>query len=307
MDEQPRLANAPADIRVRHATRYAFNDGVTFGPHRLMLRPRDSFDLRIVRTGLAIDPPAALSWMHDVYGNSIAIASFSRPGRILSIDSELVVKRYASTSPRGAAGPWSGGAPVAYGDADRFVLAPFIAPAEADPEGKLGDFAEWAVDARNGRLGHPLLDLSQAVHDALAYSVRFEEGTQAPLLTLRSGRGSCRDYAWLFVECARRLGYAARFVSGYLHNIAEGFDAAAPLAASVGYSHAWAEVYVPGDGWIEFDPTNALVADRHLIRIAVTRTPAEASPVSGSFSGGTGGAPPEVSVVIEPVAAQEPW
>jgi len=293
-------ADMPNDIRVLHETRYSYDQPTSFGPHRLMLRPRDSFDIRILRTGLTIDPPAQLTWMHDVLGNSVAIATFSQQSKVLSISSELILRRYLSTSPRDAAGPWMGGAPVAYSDADRFVLSPFIAPATDDPHGTLAAFAGRAVSRGLGS-GHPLLDLSQEIHDALGYTLRFEEGTQAPLHSLEFGQGSCRDFAWLFIECARRLGYAARFVSGYLHNVARNYaTGGAPAAASEGFSHAWAEVYVPGDGWIEFDPTNSLVADRQLIRVAVTRTPEEAVPISGSFTGAPGKSPPQVRVLIEP-------
>ena len=296
------------DLRVRHSTRYLYGHDVTFGPHRLMLRPRDSFDMRIINTSLTIQPNASVGWMHDVYGNSIAIATFLQPGQTLLIDSELVLRRYGSITPKAAAEPWRGGAPIAYNLDEFMVLSPFITPALTDPQGKLAAFAANCVSASGGSTGHPLLDLSNAIHGALAYSMRFEEGTLMPLDTLARGSGTCRDYAWLFIECARHLGYAARFVSGYLHNfpLDDHWSPVEIMAASVGYSHAWAEVYVPGDGWVEFDPTNALVGDHHLIRVAVTRTPGEASPVSGSFEGLPGTAPPEVTVTIEQVIPGNP-
>ena len=294
------------DLRVRHTTRYVYGHDVTFGPHRLMLRPRDSFDMRIMDTSLRIEPAATVAWMHDVYGNSIATANFAQPGQSLLIDSELVLRRYGSKTPRAAAGPWQGGAPIAYNSDEFIVLAPFMSPALTDPQGQLTAFAAASVSAHNETLGHPLLDLSNKIHTQLTYNMRFEEGTLAPLDTLARGTGTCRDYAWLFIECARHLGYAARFVSGYLHNfpLYDHNGSLEAMPASVGYSHAWAEVYVPGDGWVEFDPTNALVGDHHLIRVAVTRTPAEASPVSGSFEGMPGTSPPEVSVTIEQVLPQ---
>lgn len=290
------------DIEIIHETTYSYGQAVTLGQHRLMLRPRDSYDMRIVRTGLTISPAATLSWMHDVYGNSVALASFAEPASELSIVSELVLRRYRPTAPAPANTPWMTGAPIAYNADERIVLAPFVTPVTEDDAGELKRFAEEAV--RIGAQSHPLLDLSAAIHGALTYRLRFEEGTQAPLDTLRQAGGSCRDYAWLFIECARRLGYAARFVTGYLHNVQR--DGGGLTAPSVGYSHAWAEIYVPGDGWIEFDPTNLLVADRQLIRIATTRTPAEAAPVSGSFTG-----PPQipalnVSVAIREIALAEP-
>lgn len=284
------------DIVVRHTTRYRYQSPVTLGQHRLMLRPRDSFDLRILSTGLTVSPPAQLSWSHDMYGNSITWATFAEPTQELLVDSELVLRRYDPTGPVPAPGPWRSGAPIAYSEQEQFVLHPFIAPATADDHLCLRDFAEETVRTLTQETGHPLLALSAGIHRRLEYCLRFEEGTQEPCATLSLGTGSCRDYAWLLIESARRLGYAARFVTGYLHNLGTGPE---PLTApSIGYSHAWAEVYVPGDGWIEFDPTNLLVADRQLIRVAVTRTPAEASPVLGSFTGEPQAVAPEVIVNI---------
>jgi transglutaminase-like putative cysteine protease len=285
------------DLLVSHLTRYVFGETVTLGPHRLMLRPRDSFDLRILNATLGFNLPATLSWQHDVYGNSIAWAHFEGETQELVIDSQLLLRRYGSTAPRRAAHAWQDGAPIAYSELEQAVLAPFIAPVAPDEEGQLLAFAEQAVTSHAAARQHPLLGLSTAIHERLAYSLRFEQGTQAPLETLAGGQGSCRDFAWLFIEAARQLGYAARFVTGYLHNLGDGPEAAS-MTASVGYSHAWAEVFVPGDGWVEFDPTNALVADRHLIRVAVTRTPAEASPVGGSFIGSAPAPAPDVTVTI---------
>lgn len=286
------------DLQVRHLTRYPYAPPVRLGPHRLMLRPRDSFDLRILRTGLVINPPAALNWLHDAYGNSVAMATFEGEAEELSIESELVLRRYQPTGPQPTQAPWRSGAPIAYSEAERQALIPFLNLATEDPSARLDGFAQQAAKAQSGQ-GHPLLELSAAIHHALSYQMRFEEGTQAPVDTLETGTGTCRDYAWLFIEAARRLGYAARFVTGYLHNV--GAQGPTALTASVGYSHAWAEVYVPGDGWVEFDPTNLLVADRQLIRIAVTRTPQEASPVSGTFIGQPQTVQPIVSVEIAAV------
>lgn len=292
--------DAAMDILIRHVTRYRYASPVTLGRHRLMLRPRDSFDLRLLRTGLLIEPHATLSWTHDVYGNSIAWATFEGACDELLIDSELALRRYQPTSPRPAPHPWRNGVPVAYSDDDRIALEPFIRQAAEDRDNALARFAEQAVAGLTREDGHPLMALAHHIHRTLAYQMRHEEGTQHPCDTLRSGTGSCRDYAWLFIECARRLGYAARFVTGYLHaNGGEGFGLTAP---SIGFSHAWVEVYAPGDGWVEIDPTNLLVADRQLIRVAVTRTPAEASPVLGSFVGMPQQVAPEVEVTVRSLA-----
>lgn len=285
---------------VRHTTAYEFGVAVSLGRHRLMLRPRDSFDLRIVETGLSITPHSTLTWTHDVYGNSICWADFDAAAtRGLTVESTLVIERYASRAATPARMAWTPGAAIAYAHSEAFVLAPYMAAATEDPDGTVAKFALAGATADGSATIHPLLGLSEAIHRTLAYVLRFEEGTQDPVATLGRGMGTCRDYAWLFIECARRLGYAARFVTGYLQTShMDHRSDSAGVSSSAGYSHAWAEVYVPGDGWVEFDPTNLLVADRNLIRVAVTRTPEEASPVSGAYFGPPQTAQPFVEVTV---------
>lgn len=286
-------------IRIRHATTYRYAAPVSFGPHRLMLRPRDSFDLRVVDTALSISPTAGLRWMHDVYGNSVAIANFEAEADTLDIVSVLTLQRFGPALPQAAIEAGTPLTGVVYTENERAVLQPFLTLAAADPEGHLD---RWLEDfrARIGQgSGHLLRDLAHAIHDTLSYAVRYDEGTQHPLDTLESGSGSCRDYAWLFIELARRMGFAARFVTGYIHDRpAEGSD----LVSAIGLTHAWAEIFIPGDGWVEFDPTNDLVADHQLLRVAVARVPEDASPVTGSFTGPQGSfLELSVGVVIEPV------
>lgn len=272
------------DLFVRHVTTYTYSEPVQFGPHRLMLRPRDSFDLRILDTQIDFTPHASVQWMHDVYGNPIAIATFHEPSDRLEIVSGLVLRRYASVFPRQLGGNAAPFVPY-YSDGERIVLQPFLTPATEDESGALGAWI-GEVLADPAGVSDPLARLSQEVHSGFGYAVRYEEGTQLPAQTLQLRSGSCRDLAWLFIEAVRRLGYAARFVTGYLHD--QGVDDAPANRAVIGLTHAWAEVFVPGDGWVEFDPTNALVADPHLIRVAVARVPGDASLVSGSFIGPVG-------------------
>ncbi len=285
------------DLHVRHVTTYRYAGAVQFGPHKLMLRPRDSFDMRILDTQIEIFPPAALHWSHDVYGNTVAVATFAEPADRLEITSGLVLRRYAAF-PRERRATSALFVPH-YADGERIVLQPFMTLATSDEDGML---SAWIAEvlARDGADQDPLARLSRAIYSGFGYAVRFEEGTQAPSRTLSLRSGSCRDLAWLFIEAVRRLGYAARFVSGYLHNSANDDPS---NRAAVGLTHAWAEVFVPGDGWVEFDPTNALVADPHLIRVAVARVPWDASPVAGSFVG-PGGAQISLSVGVDINATQ---
>lgn len=129
-----------------------------------------------------------------------------------------------------------------------------------------------------------LKDLCTGVADRISYQSREVEGTQSPTQTLDQGRGSCRDYTVLFVEATRSLGFGARIVSGYLHN--PKYDRMGSVGA--GSTHAWAEVFVPGAGWITFDPTNRSVGGVNLIPVSVARDIRQAAPVSGSFVGMSG-------------------
>ncbi len=272
-------------LRIRHATTYSYAGPVQFGPHRLMLRPRDSFDLRVVDTALTISPQARLRWMHDAYGNSVAVANFAGGADKLDIVSELVIQRFGSALPRTEIETTGAITGVVYSEAERAVLQPYLDLAAADPHGVLD---QWLADfrARIGQgSGHLLRDLAHAIYTSLSYALRYDEGTQHPADTIRQAAGSCRDYAWLFIELARRMGFAARFVTGYIHDRSPD---SAGLVSSVGLTHAWADVFITGDGWVEFDPTNDLVADRQLLRVAVARVPEDASPISGSFTGLTG-------------------
>ncbi|MGX1790437.1 transglutaminase family protein [Bosea sp. NPDC055332] len=270
-------------LRIRHATTYRYAQPVQFGPHRLMLRPRDSFDLRVLDTAIAISPQANLRWMHDAYGNPVAMAAFAGTADTLDIVSELIVQRFGSALPRTRVEPDIEISEISYTPAERAVLQPYLDLAAADPAGALDIWLQEFRARLNG--GHLLRALAREISMGLTYAVRYDEGTQHPLDTLQIRMGSCRDYAWLFIELARRLGFAARFVTGYIHDRS---PEAGGTRSVVGLTHAWAEVFIPNDGWVEFDPTNNLVADRQLLRVAVARVPADASPISGSYIGPTG-------------------
>jgi hypothetical protein len=128
--------------------------------------------------------------------------------------------------------------------------------------------------------------MNQHIRDHLRYLGRNEEGTQSPAETLKAGSGSCRDFALLMMEAARRLGFATRFVSGYLYDPAlDGEEDSNVVGA--GYTHAWLQAYLPGAGWVPFDPTNNLLGGTHLIRVGIARDPSQAAPISGSWFGET--------------------
>lgn len=266
-------------LRITHTTRYEYANPVLFGPHRLMIRPRDSHDLRLLSAMIDVAPAAKLVWYHDVFGNSIAQATFSEPAATLTIVSALLVESYAQASAE--IGPDAGWLtfPLRYDDEDAFDLGGFLTPpgVVSSPE-----LMAWTArfTSGGGSVLAALTAMSRTIRSEFRYEIRHEENTRRPEESLWRRSGSCRDFAALFVAGARQLGIAARFVSGYLF-------ASTLVGADSASTHAWAEVFLPGIGWIEFDPTNVpRVADRR-IRVAVAREAWQALPVAGSFTGAT--------------------
>ena len=283
-DASPPATTPPRDILVvSHTTRYRYAAPVRLGPHRLMLRPRDSHDMRLLSASLTLSPPAALRWVYDVFGNSIAIAEFAGPVTELVIRSDLMVERFgvdrAAADIANEIAPHGTSWPFTYSADDRTDLAAKLAPQYPDVEGKLLRWARGFVASNPTPTLGLLLDINASIQKGFAYRAREEAGTQTPLETLALGSGTCRDFAVLMIETCRAMGFGARLCSGYLH---------VPLgtgANGAGSTHAWCEIYLPGPGWIAFDPTNGLLGGRDLIRVATVRDIRQAAPVSGSFTG----------------------
>jgi transglutaminase-like putative cysteine protease len=261
---------------VRHTTTYRYSRPVRLGDHRLMLRPRDSHDLRLMSTNLELSPSASIRWMHDVFGNSIAIASFAKPATELRIESDLTLETFAVERPPFQIMPEAVSYPFIYSADDRIDLGRMLERQYADPGGRLAAWARGFVRSNPTDTLALLADLNSGIAAWISYQSRDTEGTQSPLETLDRRWGTCRDFAVLLIEAARCLGFGARVVSGYLYN---------PTAIGAGTTHAWADIYVPGSGWIAYDPTNRTIGGANLIRVAVTRDIAQAAPITGSFVG----------------------
>lgn len=270
-------------LTVRHVTHYSYANPVVFHAHRLMLRPRDSHDLRLVRAELSLSPRGEVRWMHDVFGNSVAIVEFPEPADDLIIESVLTIERYGIGAPGFDIEEMAKSYPFVYSTDDRTDLGRMLECHYPDPTGELASWAQGFVASRPTDTMALLTDLNNGIRNGFAYQVRYEQGTQPPLETLRLGSGSCRDLALLLIEAARALGFGARFVTGYLYDPA--LDGDMPAVIGAGATHAWADIYLPGAGWIEFDPTNGTIAADNLIRVAVTRDPSQAVPVGGGFTG----------------------
>lgn len=269
-------------IEVRHTTVYRYANPVTFGDHRLMFRPRDSHDLRLLETELIIAPPASVRWLHDVFGNSIAVASFAGPATELRFESRIKLEHYPPAAPEFPIAEHARTYPFSYSADEVPDLARTLERHYPDPDHLVDEWAKRFVEESDGLPDTQdlLVRMTRSIKETLSYTIRLEEGTQDPVQTLQSGSGSCRDYALLMMEAVRSLGFAARFVSGYLYDPARDGS-----VQGGGATHAWLQVYLPGAGWVEFDPTNGIVGGENLIRVAVARDPSQAVPLSGSWTG----------------------
>ncbi len=268
-------------LRVRHRTIYRYRKQVEFGVHKLMLRPRESRNLRLIAHDLEIKPAAAVTWAHDVFGNAVATLAFQQPSDRLVIQSDadlnLDIEQWPVFDIAASATTY----PFLLTDDEMVDLGAMRLQAYLDTEGQLRQWALGFLTEERTDTLTLLKDLCAGVAARVVYEHRETEEAQSPSTTLSRNHGSCRDFAVLFVDAVRSLGFGARIVSGYLYDPNQ--DAVGSDGA--GSTHAWAEVYVPGAGWIVFDPTNRSVGGFNLIPIAVARHIRQAMPVSGSFSG----------------------
>lgn len=270
-------------LTVRHVTTYRYRQPVAFGEHRMMLRPREGHDQRLLDTSLAITPvPARIRWAHDVFGNSVAVARFRGRSTELRFESVSRLDRSSSNVLEFDVEDYAATYPFTYPMEEMPDLARSIERHYPDPDRLVDKWAARFVSDK-GRTGtiEMLVAMTYAIKDELTYIARHERGTQSARETLWLGSGTCRDFAVLMMEAARSLGLAARFVSGYIYSPAGGRSA----YTGGGSTHAWARIYLPGAGWVEFDPTNGLIGNRDLIRVAVTRDPRQALPLSGTYTG----------------------
>jgi len=265
-------------IRIQHRTTYNYNQPVSFGQHKIMMRPREGHDVHIESSILEIHPAHTIRWMRDVNGSSIAKVDFTAPSTQLSFYSELVLQQYDSN-------------PLDFLMDESAVHYPFVYDPYTLPE--LTAFMSIIYPKDTGRLHEWLtqfwkpgekmetITLLQTVNTHInknfTYQRRDERGVQTPAETLEKKSGSCRDFATLLLEACRCWGLAARFVSGYMQ-----CEATEAGGAS---THAWAEVYLPGAGWKGFDPTSGIMTASQHVPVAVSRDPENAAPIAGSFVG----------------------
>ncbi|MFH1341591.1 MAG: transglutaminase family protein [Pseudomonadota bacterium] len=291
-------------LTIHHKTEYRYAQPVAFGEHRIMLRPRDGHDLRMLSGSLEIaPPPMSLRWIHDVFGNSVAIATFDERSETLTFTSTATVEHNPVDEFVPTADDPAYFYPFLY-DNDEFPdLVQYIAPQYGDPDGELSAWARNFLDSEGPTPTYNILSgMTHGIRAQFTYRKRHEHGTQHPLDTLQTRSGTCRDYALFMIEALRRLGIAARFVSGYIFipgDRAHGY-------VGGGNTHAWVQVYLPSAGWIEFDPTNGIVGTRDLVRVAVARDPRQAIPLHGTYLGSADAfVGMEVSINVVSVSEEE--
>ena len=275
-------------LSIRHLTQYHYRNPVALGEHRMMFRPRESHDQRLIACELDIGPvPARLNHVQDVFGNSVGVAHFTGRTTELSFESRVILEHTplpAFADMHGDIEVYKGSMPFDYSAEDLPDLLSSIERPGADPQGRVDAWARRFVRA-SGRtsLQHLLSEMTQAIYSDFKYATRLAGAPQRPDETLELGRGSCRDFAVLMMDAVRSLGLAARFVSGYIYS--PHADPAHRGRIGGGHTHAWVRVYPPAFGWVEFDPTNGIVGNADLVRVAVARDPRQAVPLHGTWAG----------------------
>ena len=260
-------------LTVSHCTTYRYREPVVLGEHRMMFRPRESHDLRLIRSSLSIAPnPQQLRWLHDPFDNSVAIAAFEGVTTELRFESVVTLEHFDSTQPDYPLEDYALRYPFRYSDEDFLNLERALTQTY-----NKSNVSEWVLRFLDKSDSTPtmelLTNLTRGIQQELQYVYRDEKGVQSPAETLQRQQGSCRDFAVLMMEAARSLGIAARFVSGYIFTPDD-----AGLAGG-GSTHAWMQAYLPGAGWVDFDPTNSIIGNRNLIRVAVAWSPEHVLPL----------------------------
>lgn len=270
--------------KITHVTTYRYAKPVTFGTHRAMFLPRRGACARLLGWSAKTSIPAKIHWISDSRSNSVTVMEFDEPGSELTFTFEVSGVYYGINGVEAfPLDPRAEEIPVQYTPDEWTDLAGYLRPHAEDPDGSLAAWAKRFVAGDQDRAIDVLRRMLSIFREAFRYQAREEEGTQAPGETLRLKSGTCRDYAWLMIEALRRLGFASRFVTGYLYDGA--VDGSAVGVFGAGATHAWLQVFLPGAGWLDYDPTNQISAGFDLIPVAVARHPGQAIPLTGSWFG----------------------
>ena len=269
-------------VAIHHRTRYAFDRLVAASPHVVRLRPAPHSRTRIRSYTLKVQPERHfINWQQDPFGNYLARLVFPEKVRELAFEVEVIADMTAYNPFDFFVEDYAAKYPFAYDPQLAKELAPYLERPEPGPR-----LAAWLASVPRAPV--PIIDflvsLNRRLQQEIAYELRFEPGVQSPEETLALARGSCRDTGWLLVQVLRHLGLAARFVSGYLVQLATdvaALDGPSGPAEDFTDLHAWCEVFVPGAGWVGLDPTSGLFAAEGHIPLSCTPDPVSAAPITG--------------------------
>ena len=275
----------PVIYDLEHVTTYRYRHPVKFGQHRGIFLPSVGYGGRVLNYSLQTNVPSKVRWMMDTLSNNVALIELPDPSDELTVTYRFRGEHFGIKSIQNF--PLDSRAdevPVQYTPDEWIDLSLFMRPHAADPDGRVAAWVRRLVAGDQDETLDVLTRMMDDIWNTLSYQAREVEGTQSPGETLQKQSGTCRDYAWLMIEGLRRLGFACRFVSGYLYD--ESLDGGAVGMTGSGATHAWLQVYLPGAGWRSYDPTNRNTAGFDLIQVAIARHPAQIIPLSGSWTGG---------------------
>ena len=269
-------------LAIRHVAAYRYSERVTFGRHRLMFRPRDTHSLRLLDASLSIQPaPQHIRWAYDTFGNSVAYAEFGdKQSDVLRIASEISLLVYGSARPAAMLLASAVRYPFSYAPIELPDLKPVLLLQRLDDDGQFESWSRQFVERGNGLTLSILSEVVETIRSEFKLCPREAPSAQDPVRTLFLKTGSATDIAVLMVEALRSLRFAARFVSGYTYSPNYGSDRLDDYT-----THVWVQVYLPGCGWIDLDPTNDATGNRDLIPVAVVRDHTQAPLLSGSYVG----------------------